>query len=255
MNSKDLIAATAPEKTLEFKQRLLGEVEACLRTLPPIEALMQSEADALAWLGKAQGVIERWDRVHGVTAKAAEENIFNPAEYVPTATKGLRTLTVFLHQAEQTLRLETGGPVSMAIEQGRVFEYFEGLRKILQLATVDVLIVDPYLDADFISSYAPFIKTAVTLRLLSGDKKRYLATLLPAVKALAAQDNRHIEVRSSQDLHDRYVFIDGGKCYFSGASIKDGAKNAPTIISQIVDAFPTMRKTFEGLWASAIPVH
>ena len=38
-------------------------------------------------------------------------------------------------------------------------------------------------------------------------------------------------------FHDPSLFIDGSSCYQSGASFKDGAKNAPTTLTQITDAF------------------
>ena len=57
-------------------------------------------------------------------------------------------------------------------------------------------------------------------------------------------------VRVSGSLHDRYLFIDRAACYLSGASFKDGAKNAPALLTQITDAFQSMFDTYEKLWAS-----
>jgi hypothetical protein len=52
-------------------------------------------------------------------------------------------------------------------------------------------------------------------------------------------------------LHDRYVIIDGKNCYQSGASFKDGAKAAPTTLTQISDAFLAVSGTYENLWNNA----
>ena len=69
-----------------------------------------------------------------------------------------------------------------------------------------------------------------------------LTTLLPAVDLFVKQNGATIHVRSAPNFHDRYFFVDGASCYQSGASFKDGAKSAPTTLTQIVDAFTAMLK-------------
>ena len=111
--------------------------------------------------------------------------------------------------------------------------------------------------------------TAVIATLLRGERERIerfealeetslllarerLATLLPAVALLREQISLAIEVRSAASFHDRYVFVDRSECYQSGASFKDGAKKAPTTLTQIVDAFSAVCDTYEQKWASAV---
>jgi len=60
-----------------------------------------------------------------------------------------------------------------------------------------------------------------------------------------------VEVRSAEGFHDRYIFIDHGDCYQSGASFKDGAKKSPTTLTQITDAFSAMQGTYEEIWNNA----
>jgi len=122
------------------------------------------------------------------------------------------------------------------------------VRKILEVARQDVLFVDPYLDAEFVSRYIGHVASGVTIRLLASEK---LSTLLPAVKLFVQQTNASIEVRSATDFHDRYVFIDRSACYQSGASFKDGAKKSPTTLTQITDAFSAVLQTYEVLWSSS----
>jgi hypothetical protein len=141
------------------------------------------------------------------------------------------------------------GPTSVAIGQGATFDYFDGVRKIVATATVELFIADPYLDAEFASRYLPLVPPGVSIRLLTGDKT--LATLVPAVEAWATQHGTKIGVRVAAHQHDRYVFIDGKECYQSGASFKDGAKNAPTTLSQIIDAFDAVQQTYETKWSAA----
>ena len=78
-----------------------------------------------------------------------------------------------------------------------------------------------------------------------------MTTLLPAVDLFAKQSALEIRVRSSNDIHDRYLFVDRAGCYVSGASFKDGAKKAPVVLTQIGDAFQSMWTTYDSLWNKA----
>ena len=59
-----------------------------------------------------------------------------------------------------------------------------------------------------------------------------------------------MSVRTTKELHERYLLVDHDRCFSSGASFKDGAKNAGTTIVQMVDIFDAMSKLYEDLWAA-----
>ena len=132
-----------------------------------------------------------------------------------------------------------------------MFEYFDELRKLIETAKSDLLMVDPYLDAEFCSRYLPFVSQGTRVRMLARER---ISTLKPAVAAFVAQSGLSIEVRSVGGFHDRYLFVDGQACYQSGASFKDGAKKTPTVLVQIMDAFASVNATYEQIWANATPV-
>lgn len=161
---------------------------------------------------------------------------------------GVRRISTLLHEARHDLRMETVGPLSVPIAHGQVFDYFDEVRKVTEMAKQGLLFVDPYLDAEFVSRYLSHVSPGVTVRLLTRER---LATLLPAVDLFASQSKLAIQVRSAPHFHDRYVFVDNNACYQSGASFKDGAKSAPTTLTQITDAFKAMAQTYEELWSKA----
>ena len=226
-------------------EQLLAEVEDILRTMPPRETLRHSTAENFGWLGRVGALVEAWklpkslylrpaiDQFHGQSARDAEE--------------GFRKIVTLLHEARHALRMKTVGPLNAAVGRGSVFDYFDEVRKIIEPATRDVLFVDPYLDAEFVARYLPHLRKGITVRLLARER---LATLLPAVDVFSRQSGLAVSVRSSPGFHDRYVLVDGSACYQSGASFKDGAKAAPTTLTQITDAFPVVLKTYEDLWAN-----
>lgn len=65
--------------------------------------------------------------------------------------QGARGVLTMLHQLRHDAILRIPNPQSMSVSTGAVFEYFDEVRKLVELAKFDVLFVDPYLDADFVS--------------------------------------------------------------------------------------------------------
>ena len=163
-----------------------------------------------------------------------------------TAYFELKTL---LFQAQHDLRMKTVGPLSVAISGGKPFDYFDEIREIMEMARNDLLFVDPYLDAEFVSRYLPQVNEGVTVRLLASKK---ISSLVSVVEIFVKQSGLRVEVRSAASgLHDRYVFVDEARCYQSGASFKDGAKKSQTTLTQITDAFEAMLQTYQRMWGNA----
>jgi len=228
------------------QEELLGEVEDVLRTMPPRETLRHPTDENFAWLGRVSAFIEAWDLSKTISLGMAMHQF--QGQMARDAQEGMRTILTLLHQARHDLRMKTIGPVNAAMGHGRVFDYFDEVRKIIEPAKQDLFFVDPYLDAEFVSRYLPHVAAGVAIRLLAREK---VSTLLPAVDLYARQSDTAVHVRSVPGFHDRYVIVDRAACYQSGASFKDGAKAAPTTLTQITDAFLVVLKTYEDLWSRA----
>ena len=231
-------------------ERLLADVEDILRVAPTTEAYASdsSSDEHMAWIGRAAAAIQRWGKMRSPNFSAAGACVVQqtvPSDDHRVCRKALGTFKICLHEARSDLRAELGRG-SVVIAKGSVFEYFDELRKLIETARTEVFFVDPYLDADFVSKYLPHVKEGVSVRLLGGPRKQ--SKLLPAVRSFVEQSGRSVTVRVSDELHDRYLFIDRAACYLSGASFKDGAKNAPTVLAQIRDAFEDMWNTYERKW-------
>jgi hypothetical protein len=166
----------------------------------------------------------------------------------PSAQEALKNIITLLHQVRYDLRMNTVGPISVAVARGLVFDYFDEIRKIIEIAWQDLFFVDPYLDAEFVSRYLGHISTGVTTRLLAREK---LGSLLPAVDLFAKQSNLTIVVRSAPQFHDRYIFVDKMACYQSGSPFKGGGRTSPTTLTQITDAFAAVSQTYETMWNGA----
>ena len=227
--------------------RLLVEIDGLLRIRPDWGRIHDATGENLDWIGRAAAIIERWDSGKIPQFELATRKIDD--QTIVSVDLGYRELLKLLYQAREDLRLRTVGPLNMAVDQGAVFDYFDEIRKSLELASEDILFVDPYLDADFVPRYLPYIHSGVTIRLLTTKQK--LKTLLPAVDMFSQQHGSIILVRSTKGLHDRYLFLDKRKCCQSGASFKDGATQAPTTLTEITDAFTAIWQTYERFWDEA----
>jgi hypothetical protein len=158
----------------------------------------------------------------------------------------INSMLTMLQEARFALRMKVG-PLSVAVDAGRPFEYFESVRSAITSATSEVFFVDRFLEAEFVSRYLALIKQGVGIRLLARDRVK---ELLPAVDLFSQQEKRAVEVRSSDEIHDRFVFVDQDSCYFSGASFKDGGRNTPSLFAQIIDFRPTL-DMYEARWQRA----
>ena len=221
------------------KEELLAELEDLLRTMPPRETLRHETPDNLSWLGRAAAILKEWDPT---------SMIFASGYITQASSMGIRNLLILLNQARAELRMKTVGPTNVAVSSTMVFDYFDEIRKVIEMAKSDILFVDPYLDAEFVSCYLPHVTPGVSIRLLTREK---LQTLVPAAQKFVDQYQTTLEIRSAPNFHDRYVFINESDCYQSGASFKDGAKRAPTTITQITDAFAAVFRTYQDIWRDA----
>jgi hypothetical protein len=227
------------------REVLLAEADGLLRSMPPRSSFEQQTEDSIAWLGQASAVIERWNVVKVPVVSGAHLALATQDGW--QIQRGYNTMRTLLHQARTDLAMELGR-TSVVIAPGQVFDYFDELRKFIETAQTDAFFVDPYLDADFVPRYLPFVAASANIRLLGGKR---MLTLLPAVDTYAQQSQRQVAVRSSGSFHDRYLFVDSSACYQSGASFKDGARNAPAALTQITDAFQAVWNTYDGLWTAA----
>lgn len=74
-------------------------------------------------------------------------------------------------------------------------------------------------------------------------------------RKFAAQYGNTIEVRQTQQYHDRFIVTDGDRCWHLGASIKD-AGNKAFAMSEVLSATirAAIRTDVETTWNAARPV-
>lgn len=97
------------------------------------------------------------------------------------------------------------------------------IREIVHEAKKMIQIVDPYTDGTLFTLLAtvtvPLHVQILTAKTGGADFE------LEAKKFKAQYSGTKLEVRRTREFHDRFIIVDGSKCYHLGASVKDaGAK-------------------------------
>lgn len=227
-------------------QRLLAELEALVSSLPPRSTIRHETPENHEWFGRLSAMINAWDYGQGVKLALYMSEFRNINAQI--SAKAFRHIMDLLYQAKADLMLKTNTSPTQLVRQGEVFHYFDAVRRVIEQATSDLLFVDPYLDADFVSRYLPQAPDGVSVRLLTQHKPQ---AVVAAVQAYAAQHGRSASVRVRTDMHDRFVIVDRRDVHWSGASFKDGARKSDTVFSQVRDGAAPLRDLYEQAWSTA----
>jgi hypothetical protein len=113
-------------------------------------------------------------------------------------------------------------PNQVYLPAGSQHDAYVELRKIVQLAKQDMLIVDNYVDEtlwELLTNLDPTVK----LRILTDQMKKDFRL---EARKFSAQHGNAVEVRTTSKYHDRFIVADSQRCWHIGASIKDAGNKA-----------------------------
>jgi hypothetical protein len=154
--------------------------------------------------------------------------------------------------------LFTAGELSPSQDQHQTYlpagsqhDAYVELRKIVQLAKSDMLIVDPYVDEtlwQLLTNVHPTVRLRILTQQMKGD-------FCLEGRKFSAQHGNVIEIKTTVKYHDRFVIQDNRRCWHIGASIKD-AGNKAFAFSELLR--PELVKfaiaDVENEWSVATPV-
>lgn len=135
--------------------------------------------------------------------------------------------------------LESNDPLAYPLLVGQLAEAGEGL------------LVDPYLKLD--NLHRIVTSTRLT-RLLVTSKRND-----PEIAAMRTYLDspslaRHVEVRSSTELHDRYLLSDDGVVLTLGTSLNGVGRTTTVLMPIPTEALATVRETYERIWENGLLV-
>lgn len=178
--------------------------------------------------------------LHGISAQQRQSNFEQRiAKYETALRSSLNELQLSVPQQE----------IEGAYAAGNEFAFYLDLKGILAVAAKEVFVIDNYLNTEFFELYVQPIPPGVIVRILTDEVRGNLQAV-----ATKYAGRGGFELRSSKEVHDRHVFVDGGG-WIIGQSIKEAAHKKPTYMVEVATAMiPAMQSIYEAIWARAATV-
>lgn len=227
-----------------------------VETFPTLAYGQPLSAEEWKWLGRCHALV-------GITTNQATAIQFQLASDRLGSMYGHESaaseIRGALYRALAAAELKVSPGVQGAfIQTGASFDALGAVGKILRQAKRDLLVVDPYLDARFLTDFALMADEGVAIRLLA-DKQSLYPSLKPAAERWAEQNGalRPLEVRvaPARTLHDRLLIADGSAAFAVSQSFKDLAARSPATIMPAEPAITSLKVASYGdLWAAATPL-
>lgn len=106
------------------------------------------------------------------------------------------------------------------------------IREILQESSTSIYVIDPWIDSSIFIGLRTIPHTPIKVKLLTAN---YPPDFIHEIQTFISQYTDYsVELRKTNEFHDRFLVIDEAKCWHIGASIKD-AGNKAFMISLIED--------------------
>lgn len=228
-----------------------------IANMPDLTGPGRLSPSTLQWMGKAYALVAAaGDGNDAARFKNASDRLNTDLVFPePTVRDIHNVLYRALGLAELRAPMAARGAF---IPAGNAFDAMIAVGKVLQTATTDALIVDPYMDEKALTDFAVQTPVAVTIRLLA-DTASHKPTLKPAATRWIAQYGaaRPLEVKlaSTRSLHDRLIAIDGAEAWTLTQSLNALAARSPASLVR-VDAETGALKisAYEDMWQAAVPL-
>lgn len=236
--------ATDPETLYRQLGRLIEAMPDLAQTPLP--------ADAHLWVARAYALVKEVNNSIDPISFSVTSNNLGTTSRFNTAAHEIKTI-IYRAFAIAEMRAPAGASGAF-IPVGGSFDAFAALSKVLQTATRDVLIIDPYMDETALTEFGSAVPENVCLRLMA-DQADCKSTLQPAANKWVQQYgvSRPLLVRLAppKTLHDRAIFIDQAIAWTLTQSLKDFAKRSPAEIVRADDTAALKIAAYESVWSSA----
>lgn len=144
------------------------------------------------------------------------------------------------------------------LQKGAIHDAYVEIKKIAQQTSKSICIVDPHIDNTIFEVLKTIPEVPIKIDLLTF--RIYGADFSHECNLFKTQHKSYsVEIRTTNEFHDRFIVVDKNRCWHIGASIKDAGKkafmmsliederNVAALISQIDESWGSAR----GLPSSA----
>lgn len=211
-----------PERAIPILEKLVADGEQLFnehRHSPKRQEWQNTAEGALqAALGSANPAIDAFSLAQcGVSSVHDSEQ-----RRQSRANEELRGMMAAVNSAVQQLRWRLPDPTQVFLPAGSAHDAYVEVRKLCSAATQSITIVDSYVD-DTLWMLLKNLPATTAIRILTTQMKSDFAL---EGRKFGAQHGNTVEVRTTKNYHDRFILLNGTKCWHLGASIKDAGNKA-----------------------------
>jgi hypothetical protein len=209
------------------------------------------------WMGRATVLVELMgDIVNTVQLKMMCQRLDGALRKA-----NAEAIATIVYQA--LAKAEMNAPASVQgafIAAGHTLNAYAAVGKVLETATNDVFMVDPYAGNKAITEYALLAPDKVVVRLMAdAAPNKHKKTLKPAAEKWVQQFGkaRLLEVRLAavETMHDRLIVIDGASVWALGQSFNDLAERSHTSLAKMDQQSGALKiAAYEAMWKTATPI-
>ena len=135
-------------------------------------------------------------------------------------------------------------------DKGTPFDFHTDYKAIISGAKKEIFIIEPFINEDILEITLRGINPLLNIKILTSkynaDKRGRFTKVYNMFKT---QHKGTLEVRESEDVHDRGVFLDNSTGWVLGQSIKDAGKR-PTYLIKLTDAIK-LENIYQKIWSNS----
>lgn len=211
--------------------------------------IADADSEPQRWIARIGALLARVSIVHKFEFQGARGTAVQHWSVVREVFR--QKLLAAAEEIRLSLELEGHEEIGKVYKSQQQYDFLRDLKEIILGAETEVFVVDPYFDGQAFETFLSPLGSECAIRILCS---RYSSDVAGHVSAFAAQHKANPELRSSRDLHDRLVIIDGSDCWIVGGSIKDAGTKPTYLVPLQPSISPTKIGIYEALWREATPV-
>ena len=232
------------------KHILLLKLTEALENAPDFgeKPALEASTPQRQWLSQVGALLKRLGIEHSVQYKSSFNMLGQYWKWASSQIMG--QVLDAIEEIKLELELDDRSEIGSAYAPGDVYRFFADLKEIINSATSEIMIIDPYFNGEAFDAYVSTVDTNLDINILAD---RYSKDINAYIEKHKTQFNTAIALRHSKELHDRIIFIDENTAWIMGGSIKDAGKKATYLIPLQTELALAKKAIYKEIWERATP--
>lgn len=228
------------------KHILLLKLTEALENAPDFgdKPIMDTSSPQRQWLSRVGALLSRLSIERKVRFQSTFATLIQYWKHAIVQIQG--QVLDAIEEIKLELELEDRSDIGSAYAPGDVYRFFADLKEVINSAESQVMIVDPYFNGEAFDAYLASANTELNIQILAD---RYSKDINTYILKHSSQFKTKIELRCSNELHDRIIFIDHDVAWIMGGSIKDAGKKATYLIPLQTPIALAKKQIYQEIWS------